>query len=121
MEDSLQKYLASLEKLYDLEVELVLPGHRSIMNDHKARIRGLREHHSKRLDEVVRALDSREITAWEVAPHLTWDLNVRSWEQFPPAQKWFAMGETVAHLKYLVDGGKVKSRQHLGKWMFALK
>ncbi|MEW6665929.1 MAG: MBL fold metallo-hydrolase [Thermodesulfobacteriota bacterium] len=121
MQDSLQKYLASLEKVFDLDVKMVLPGHRSVMTDLKARIMELREHHRKRLDEALHALEAGERTAWEVAPHLTWDLDVRSWSRFPPAQKWFAMGETVAHLKYLVACGKAASREHQGKWLFSLK
>jgi glyoxylase-like metal-dependent hydrolase (beta-lactamase superfamily II) len=121
MVNSLQQYLASLEKVYDLEVKMVLPGHRRIMNDHKGRIRALREHHRKRLDEVVRALEPGEKSAWDVAPHLTWNLDVRSWALFPPVQKWFAMGETVAHLKYLVACGRVESGEHQGRWVFSLK
>jgi glyoxylase-like metal-dependent hydrolase (beta-lactamase superfamily II) len=121
MQDSLQKYLASLEKVCNLEVKLVLPGHRSIMNDLKGRIKALQEHHGNRLDEALHALDSGEKTAWDVAPRLTWDLDVRSWTQFPPAQKWFAMGETVAHLNYLAACGKVDGREHRGRWLFSLK
>jgi glyoxylase-like metal-dependent hydrolase (beta-lactamase superfamily II) len=121
MENSLQNYLASLDKVYDLEVETVLPGHRRIMTDLKGRIRALREHHGKRLDEVLRALKSGEKTAWEVAPHLTWDLDIPSWDRFPPAQKWFALGETVAHLRYLETSGTVTSRELQGKWVFSLK
>jgi glyoxylase-like metal-dependent hydrolase (beta-lactamase superfamily II) len=121
MQDSLQEYLASLEKVFGLEVKMVLPGHRRIMHDLKGRIEALREHHKNRLDEALRVLESGGKTAWEVAPHLTWDLDIRSWEQFPPAQKWFAMGETVAHLNYLVSGGRVGSEKRLGKWVFALR
>ncbi|MBN1103306.1 MAG: MBL fold metallo-hydrolase [Deltaproteobacteria bacterium] len=121
MQDSLLKYLASLEKVCTLEVKLVLPGHRSIVNDLKGRVKALREHHGNRLDEVIRALESGEKTAWEVAPRLTWDLDVRSWDRFPPAQKWFAMGETVAHINYLVACGKVDGREHQGRWLFSLR
>lgn len=42
MENSLEKYLASLEKVYPLDVKLFLPGRRRIMGNHRKRIRELR-------------------------------------------------------------------------------
>lgn len=107
MDNSLGQYLSSLEKVYPLEVNLVLPGHRRILHDHKARIRALQEHHENRLAEVLEALDGRKKTAWDIAPHIAWDLKVRSWSAFPPVQKWFALGETIAHIEYLEAEGKV--------------
>lgn len=121
MEDSLGSYLASLEKVHGLDVDLVLPGHRRVIHDHRGRIRELREHHRRRLEEVIHALESGEKTAWEVAQHLTWDLDVRSWNLFPPAQKWFAVGETLAHINHLVHGGRVAGAEAQGICMFSLR
>lgn len=70
---------------------------------------------------MIRALESGEKTTWDVSPGLTWDLDVRSWDRFLPAHKWFAMGETVANIKYLVTCGKVDGREHQGRWLFSLK
>jgi glyoxylase-like metal-dependent hydrolase (beta-lactamase superfamily II) len=118
MEDSLGQYLASLEKTYRLDVKLVLPGHRRVMNHHRERIMALREHHNKRLDEALHAVANGGKTAWEVAPHLSWDISVRSWEQFPSVQKWFALGETIAHLKHLEACGSLVSKEHGGRIVF---
>ncbi len=109
-EDSLHNYLASLEKTYRLDVNLVLPGHRNIMKDHRKRIRELREHHEHRLAEVLKAVTQGAETAWEVAPRISWDLVTPSWATFPAVQKWFAIGETIAHLKYLEYEGRITSR-----------
>jgi hypothetical protein len=38
---------------------------------------------------------------------MTWDLDADSWEQFPRAQKWFATGEAIAHLRCLEEEGKI--------------
>ena len=38
----------------------------------------------------------------EVASKMRWDLNIKSWEGFPPAQKFFATGEALSHLSHLV-------------------
>jgi len=121
LENALKDYLASLEKVYPLEVNLVLPGHRNIWNDHRGRIRELQEHHKSRLAETVAALEEGDKTAWEVAPCITWDIDVSSWELFPPVQKWFAIGETIAHLNYLEGDGTIRRKTEDGKVLFSLE
>lgn len=104
----LKEYLKSLDKVYDLDVELVLPGHRRIFRNHKERIRELKQHHQTRLDEVISILGKGRQNVFQVASQMTWDIDYRSWDLFPPAQKWFAFGEAMAHLKYLEEEGKVE-------------
>jgi glyoxylase-like metal-dependent hydrolase (beta-lactamase superfamily II) len=110
VENPLKEYLASLEKVYPLDVELALPGHRSMMNNHKKRVSELREHHQARLDEIITALKEGDKTAYEIAPYVKWDIVHDSWETFPSAQKWFAIGETLAHIEYLEDKGTVNRK-----------
>jgi len=106
----LKEYLMSLDKVYDLEAELVLPGHRSIFKGQKGRIRELKQHHQTRLKEVVSILGKGKQNAFQVASQMTWDIGYRSWDLFPPAQKLFAFGEALAHLKYLEEEGEVARR-----------
>ena len=108
VENSLKDYLTSLEKVYALEVDIILPGHRSLMKDHRKRIRELQEHHRNRLNEVISALEEGEKNTFQVAPCISWDIKSDSWEEFPPTQKWFAFGETLAHLIYLEGEGKLR-------------
>jgi len=103
----LKEYLMSLDKVYDLDVELVLPGHRSIFKDQKERIGELKQHHQTRLQEVISILGKGKQNAFQVASQMTWDIGYRSWGLFPPAQKLFAFGEAMAHLKYLEEEGQV--------------
>jgi glyoxylase-like metal-dependent hydrolase (beta-lactamase superfamily II) len=117
-EDSLHNYLASLEKTYKLDVDLVLPGHRNIMKNHRKRIRELTEHHEQRLTEAFEAVNQGVATAWEIAPKISWDLVTPSWETFPSVQKWFAIGETIAHLKYLEFDGRIKSRNEKNRIVY---
>jgi hypothetical protein len=39
---------------------------------------------------------------------MTWDIEADSWDHFPVAQKWFATGEAISHLRYLELRGKVR-------------
>ena len=106
-QNPLKEYLMNLDKVYDLDVELVLPGHRSIFNNHKGRIEELKQHHQTRLNEVISILEKGKQNVFQIASQMTWDVTYRSWDLFPPSQKWFAFGEAVAHLKYLEEEGKV--------------
>jgi glyoxylase-like metal-dependent hydrolase (beta-lactamase superfamily II) len=103
----LKEYLTSLDKVYDLDVELVLPGHRSIFRNQKERIRELKQHHQTRLEEVISILGKGRQNAFQVASQMTWDIGFKSWGLFPPAQKLFAFGEAMAHLRYLEEEGQV--------------
>ena len=103
----LKEYLTSLDKVYDLDVEFVLPGHRSILKNQKERIRELKQHHQARLKEVLVILGKGRQNAFQVASQMTWDIGYKSWDSFPSAQKLFAFGEAMAHLKYLEEAGEV--------------
>ena len=103
----LKEYLMSLDKVYDLDVALVLPGHRSIFRNQKERIRELKQHHQTRLKEVISILGKGKQNAFQIASQMTWDIGYKSWDLFPPAQKLFAFGEALAHLKYLEEEGEV--------------
>ena len=120
MENPLKEYLASLEKVYALDVNLVLPGHRSIWNDHKRRIRELKEHHQARANEILSALEEGQKNAFQIAPYVTWDIECDSWELFPALQKWFAVGETIVHLQYLEEKGMVRRVIKENKILFSL-
>ena len=113
-QNPLKYYLASLDKVFPLEVDLVLPGHRRLIKDHRARIRELREHHKNRLKEVRTILKSGPQNAFQIASQMTWDIQCDSWDQFLISQKWFATGEAIAHLKHLKEE-KIVAQETEGK------
>jgi glyoxylase-like metal-dependent hydrolase (beta-lactamase superfamily II) len=110
----LRLYLASLDKVYDMQVDLVLPGHRSILKDCRGRIEQLRQHHRDRLEEVLSILECGPWSAYKTASRMTWDIDCSSWADFPVSQKWFATGEAIAHLRYLEDDGRVVRDEYDG-------
>lgn len=109
--DPLTDYLGSLEKTGKLDVEIVLPGHEEIFANHRERIRQLKEHHRRRLTEITDRLRTESLTAYMLASEVHWDVNYSSWDEFPPFQKYLALGETVAHLNLLEQKGLAKRRE----------
>jgi glyoxylase-like metal-dependent hydrolase (beta-lactamase superfamily II) len=107
--DPLGDYINSLDKVYRLNVDQVLPGHRRLFENYTERIDELKHHHEHRLDEILDLLDNKsQRTAFETASEMTWDIEADSWEKFPVAQKWFATGEAISHLRYLERRGKIR-------------
>lgn len=119
-ENPLKEYLASLDKVNGLEVDLVLPGHRSTCRNFKERIQELKHHHEKRLNEILFILKGEPKNAYQVASQMTWDLDYDSWDLFPLVQKWFATGEAIAHLKYLEEQGTIQKELKGEKIVFSL-
>lgn len=109
MEDALSAYIDSLNRLDKLPIKIAFVGHRGIIDDVPARIRSLKEHHIDRCVEVLETLKTYgPMTSWDAAAHMTWDIDAKDWDGFPPSQKWFAVGEAEAHMIFLNHHGKVR-------------
>jgi len=116
----LEEYFESLDKVYKLDIELVLPGHRSIFRNYRERIQELKQHHQKRLDEIISILEKGDKHAFQVASEMSWDIVCDSWDLFPVSQKWFATGEAIAHLKYLKEKGVIRGETRDQRIIFSL-
>jgi glyoxylase-like metal-dependent hydrolase (beta-lactamase superfamily II) len=120
MENALEHYLENLERVYKLDVNLVLPGHRNIWHNHRQRITELQEHHQLRLNEIITALQDGDKTAFDITPWVSWDIDYSSWETFPFSQKRFAVSETMAHLKYLESKKLIEQKAKGQQIIFSL-
>lgn len=118
----LKEYLASLDKVYGLDIELVLPGHRGIFRNCRERINELKYHHQNRLDEILSLLEKGSRNAYETASRMSWDIATEydSWDQFPALQRFFATGEAIAHLKYLEEKAIARKETKRKRIIFSL-
>jgi glyoxylase-like metal-dependent hydrolase (beta-lactamase superfamily II) len=118
-QDPLDVYLANLKKVGELEVELCLPGHRSLIEAFGKRIAELVEHHRERANEAISILKSGRRTAYQIASQMSWDIVAPSWDEFPILQRWFATGEAIAHLTYLEGKGLIQHRVADGQILYS--
>jgi hypothetical protein len=51
---------------------------------------------------------------------MSWDILCDSWDLFPVSQKWFATGEAIAHLKYLMEKGVIRAEMRERRRVFSL-
>ena len=111
MEDSLGSYLQSLEALKAYPVKYALPGHRR-PGDFQTRIRELEKHHEMRLNEAYRIIREQPgLTAYEITARMQWKIRARDWASFPNSQKFFAVGEGLAHLIHLQKEGRIRTEE----------
>jgi glyoxylase-like metal-dependent hydrolase (beta-lactamase superfamily II) len=108
----LELFLRSLDFFEHLPHNtLVLPSHDRVFRGLHFRLQQLRDHHAARLDELVDALDKPKCAA-ELLP-------VLFKRQLDDHQLMFAIGETVAHLNYLLYENRiVRSRHDDGRYYF---
>ena len=73
------------------------------------RIDQLLVHHRNRVAETLSIVEKYPgMTAYDITGRMTWDIRAKSWDDFPLNQKWFAVGEALAHLELLIQEGTVK-------------
>lgn len=119
--DYLQEYLNSLAKIEALPIDLTLPAHREVIPDCHGRIAELKEHHERRLNNILDIMLDQAMNAAQVASQMDWDLNTKDWNKFPVAQKIFATGEALSHLSHLVFKGVLVKELRAGEVYYQRK
>ncbi|HSW57764.1 MAG TPA: MBL fold metallo-hydrolase [Dehalococcoidales bacterium] len=119
MVNPLQQYLDTLQRLNELDVSSVLPGHEYPFSGHRQRITELVDHHNARSQAVQQIFQGHFelMNAYQVARLLEWTTRNRklTWEQLKPWDKRLAMMQSVAHLELLVFSQKLLRLSQNGK------
>lgn len=117
-ENPLQDYLDSLQKVANLKVDRILPAHEWDVDWFQKRLHELMHHHEERLEEMVQAIGYEEtVTAATVAQRIRW--NIGSYEELSGWMRRAAIGETLAHLRFLARQGRLKEVEMDGVVYFA--
>ncbi|MDR1947184.1 MAG: MBL fold metallo-hydrolase [Desulfovibrio sp.] len=119
MPDPLGVFLHSLDEVYGMDMELVLPGHGKLLRDARKRMDDLRIGRTHRLDETAELLRGKELTAAELAPLIHWSGGEGHWESFMPAQQWFAIQDVLAYLEHLEVLGRTVRTERGGLIRFS--
>ncbi len=105
-------FIASQLKVQRYDVELVLPAHGGVYNDHRHRANQLIEHHRYREAEMLDLIRKRPQTAFEVA-HQVFGTDER-----PIFHVMAATFETLAHLEYSCREGRARKAERGDKILF---
>ena len=115
----LNTYVETLKGLKEREIDFALATHRKIITNVNERIDELISHHDERLQEILDAMDSNETySVRDISANISWRIRADNWDEFPRSQKWFAVGETMAHLHHLANTNRVKMEEKNGELEF---
>ncbi|MGH9659647.1 MAG: MBL fold metallo-hydrolase [Bryobacteraceae bacterium] len=113
--DALGEYLASLDRLAALDIDVVLPSHGAPFGEHREWIRQTRSHHQERCRQIEQALAGAG--AGKTAHELVADVWPRA---LSPFHLRFAVFEILAHLDFLKQAGRLRSRHSGGALRWSL-
>jgi glyoxylase-like metal-dependent hydrolase (beta-lactamase superfamily II) len=99
--DPLGDFLASLDKVEQLDPALVLPGHGRPFADGAHRARVIARHHDRRLGSILQVIRHEPRTAEEITEEIFGDTLLNF-------HKRLALGEVLAHLAHLRRNGEVE-------------
>ncbi len=122
-DNPLGDYISSLQKLKNLRVSFILPGHGPIFNSLSLRVEELLRHHEERMGQILRALDKvSQMSAYQMAHEITWmsEEGIIAFEDLAPWDRRLAIMETIAHLKLLAAEGKVGNVDMNGVCLYLL-
>lgn len=104
-DNPLEGYFNSLDRVERINPRTIYPAHGNPFNNVKERIEEIKRHHQKRINEILSILGRGKSTAYEVGRSISW---YKPWDQLGNMDKQLAAGETLAHLKYLLEKGIIK-------------
>jgi glyoxylase-like metal-dependent hydrolase (beta-lactamase superfamily II) len=94
-------FLSSLERIEELQPDLVFPGHGRPFEDGAERARVIARHHDRRLGAILQVIRREPHTAAEITDAIFGDALLNF-------QRRMALGEALAHLAYLLANGEVE-------------
>ena len=95
---SLVEYLDTLDRLADMDLRRVFPGHGPVIDEPHALIEEMRHHHHDRVDHIATLLTPEGISAWQLSEVLF--PNLEGFDNF------LAVSEVLAHVDLLVLDGR---------------
>jgi glyoxylase-like metal-dependent hydrolase (beta-lactamase superfamily II) len=105
--DALGDYLASLERIGELEIDRIFPAHGEPFSGHRKWIHETAAHHQERCGLIVAAAADGARTADEMVRRL-WT------RRLDPIHHHFAVFEVMAHLEYMRRRGRMEGMEREG-------
>jgi len=110
MANPLGDFLNSLDRVKQLDVNLVLPAHEHIFTNLQTRVEEIIQHHEQRNSEILSTIKTGPKTAYQISTGITW-IPERGGIGFHDLTQWdrrMALAETLAHLETIRANGKVE-------------
>jgi len=93
-------FINSLNKVRQLDANLILPAHEHLFTNLRGRVDEIIQHHEQRNSEILETIDTEPKTAYQISQRITWmpELGGIRFQDLAPMDKRMAVSETLAHL-----------------------
>ena len=100
----LKYYLNSLDKIDDLNPQIIFPAHQEIIFNPHERILAIKKHHENRLRSILDLIKQKPLNPFQISQiHFGSDLD--------EINSYMALSEVLGHLLYLEDKGKIRKKE----------
>lgn len=110
VDDPLETYLESLDRISCTDYDTVFPGHGEIIHDPTERIATTKDHHFERADRIRSIIEQQE-------PATAWQVSVKLFGPLSGFHVLHGVGEADAHLRFLANNGEIT--EHDGRYVSA--
>ncbi len=97
---SLKEYIRSLEKVKDMDVRYVFPGHGQYVEDLPDLVESYRWHHRERMDRIWTALNKKSRPLYHIIDEV--------FDFVPEYDGFLAISEIMVHLELLIEEGQAE-------------
>jgi glyoxylase-like metal-dependent hydrolase (beta-lactamase superfamily II) len=109
----LKYYLSSLDKIDELNPQIIFPAHQEIIFNPHERISAIKEHHKNRLREILDLIKEKPLNPFQISQmHFGTDLD--------EINSYMALSEVLGHLIYLENEGKVQKIEKNEKFYYKI-
>lgn len=107
-DNPLKEYLFSLDKVYALDIEIVLPGHGRPFRNSRQRIEEMKGQHHQQNRKILSILREGGKNTYETSLRMTRKRNSDLTTFSSILESFFFSQDTSTHLRYLEEKGKIK-------------
>ncbi len=107
----LDQYLQSLDRIDKLNPKIIFPAHQEIIYNPHERINAIKEHHTKRLNEISKVIKNNPLTPRKIS-------KIHFGEDLDEINSYMALSEVLGHLFYLEALGKIEKLEKNGKYYY---
>ncbi|GAG06491.1 unnamed protein product, partial [marine sediment metagenome] len=107
----LDQYLQSLDRINDLNAQVIFPGHQEIIYNPQERIKQIKDHHNKRLKDISKVIKDNPMNPYKIS-------KIHFGEDLDEINSFLALSEVLGHLLYLEDKEQVKTIEKNGQILY---
>ncbi len=118
--DEVGYYLASIDKVADLPVKMILSGHDEPFSHHRERCELIKANQFKRIERAYNIVAAGTTEFMDICHAMTYASARQRWEERSEVLQWDVICETAGFLTNLVHSGRLQMYEQDGEYHFSV-